>query len=288
MNMSAPSQTNQPPKRRRFIRVLMRLMGAILLGLILVVVVSFWLSRQKPDYIEQTQQRVAALTSKQRRTLGRNLQNRIIRELSSPFSSSSGSPDKASNHPTDSNAAALAAAVLTGGIGEIRKVSVTMLELNAWLETELDAWLANQEITPPQGVTEPGVSLVNGQIVLHFLYQWRDYNQYVSFFLKTRIEEEGSAEVRVNSVRAGNMPLPTGAVKTAVGQSNDPQSKLAELRKSLDGKRFDPIIPIDGDHGARRGRVVNIQLEKDQIILSVLIEKNTPKNKTKSAHAPQQ
>jgi len=266
-------QSAQPAKRGGFWRFLWRTLTVLVILVAVGGSLAYWQSRRAPEHAFRIAELKQSVTPGEYEALGRGLKNRLARELSNPFSSgrvsgSPGQPGQASPRPLPMD--------LTGGIDEIRKVKVSLLELNAWMDVELKDWLANQSMPLPDGVSKPGMWIVGKQLVLYFQHHWHNQVQHVSLYVEIKLRDDGRAAMRVDRMQLGELGISGGLAKAAIGNPDDPDSELSRIREALDGKIFDPVIPIDGDKGARRGRVVGVNILDSGVEMSVLIERNVP------------
>jgi len=178
--------------------------------------------------------------------------------------------------------------------GRTRRIRLSTDELNAWLATRLDIWLANQGRSLPEGIGRVMVATQDGRPVLAFAYHGGEASQaanrdgettaaprapdepyIISLGLEPAIESSGQARLRLSAIRLGQLPVPRSWAMArleqrleAGGDPDDAQRVLAILT----GEPFDPRFRLD----SRAARVVGIHVHDAAITLTIRHEPAEP------------
>jgi len=162
-----------------------------------------------------------------------------------------------------------------------RDLSVGVADVNIWLATKLDAWLANQGSTMPKIVSDPRVWIEEEQIVLsaRVLLPGANIDGVVSFGLEAQMREDGQIAMKIAKVRTGKLRVPTGVVADQLKEEfkNAQAGAVQMIGKAFDGMTLDPVFPDGGDKN-RSTRVVDFKIHPDRVDLKI---RNGPKDKMK-------
>lgn len=154
----------------------------------------------------------------------------------------------------------------------VRTIRLSFEEANAWLSTRLYDWLANQNRQMPPGVADPMLAASGDSLVAAFQYQNAEINQVFSVFLSLEFLENGQAVLSIDGIRGGRLPLPTQSVLERLPGENENTGQPNQALAVLMGEQpFDPILPIDG---ARRARIIGMEVDDDGVALIVQAEPN--------------
>jgi len=149
-----------------------------------------------------------------------------------------------------------------------RTISVTLEEANAWLATRADAWLRNQGLAMPPGVSEPMISVEDGNLVAAFRLQRGRIDRPISMVLDVAILPDGQARTRLLEMRGGELPLPVNKLADRFKEQASPRQRemIEKAMQLYDGHTFDPIFELDAK---RDLRVTNLQLSRSSVELTV-------------------
>lgn len=144
-------------------------------------------------------------------------------------------------------------------------------DVNAWLQTRLQDWLANQGLHLPRQVSDPMITIENGKPVVAFELHARHIDNVISVVLDPHLTAGGRLSVRVDSIRGGRLPMPADqliakARKLAPGHDADINRALSILEG---GKTFEPVVKLD----SRQVRLVALAIHKNSIDLTIRHEK---------------
>lgn len=148
-------------------------------------------------------------------------------------------------------------------------IRMSVDEINAWLTTELDAWLGYKGYQMPAEIRKPTFALQAGKMMVGFEAEARGVSQVFTSEVGLSIDDDGRAEFRLEGVRAGRLSLPgavTGAAASAVSGQSD---KVAQWLSKLEGKSFEPMFPVDP---MVKARVLDYQVENDGVTFLVRLE----------------
>ncbi|MEX0774711.1 MAG: hypothetical protein WD042_03235 [Phycisphaeraceae bacterium] len=177
-----------------------------------------------------------------------------------------------------------AAAALNDGLG-VRQFHVEADEFNAWLETRLPQFLANQNVKLPANMTQPMVAVVDGNIMLAFKYDSERISQVVSLHLKPSItvppggsKERPQLVLKLDAIRAGRLPFPVDSLVRGLRDSKksadgklDPTAATHQLANALEGKAIDPVMSVPSDR-TRQIRLLAMDLTKNGADITVRLE----------------
>ena len=163
-----------------------------------------------------------------------------------------------------------------------RTLELTYEQINAWLSQRLEPWLANQGASMPEAIRAPMLTERDGRLVLAFRAETPELNQVVSIFFDIELTDDGRARLHIRRILGGELPMPVDTILQRVAQQASQGSErrhsqaVRTLRRVLDGQSFTPIIPIDRQ---RRGRLIDLAVEDDRLLLTVRVEKRPRANR---------
>ncbi|MEE9212741.1 MAG: hypothetical protein V3U29_08820 [Phycisphaeraceae bacterium] len=229
--------------------------------------VGYWLWQSEPAYVTRTRALLQSKSHGELEQMASSLENRIVSELTSI------SPTSGTGSSTHSNAAVTATleSRITGDAGDVRTISVSLDEVNAWMAVKLNAWLANQHKTLPDEITEPMVAVRDDKLVLAFRYVSDRLDQVVSLDFTVELQDGQEATIKLLGIRGGKLPLPAGTAAKLMPKTadSDQQGVIEKLAKAFDGMSFDPVANIDA---SRKARVIGLALRPDGLDVTVRVE----------------
>jgi len=235
-------------------------LAAVLL-LIAIVGVGYLVGKRlwqtKPTYWETNRAFVQATPPETLEVLADNAFNRILSELSQ---SRGYAPQGIPNWQPISDDA----------LG-VRVIRMTFDEANAWLAERLDDWLEQQERDMPAGLSNPMLASDDGRLIAAFRIERSDIDQIISVALSMKFLDNGQATMSIDHIWGGSLSIPVGMVMDRLpgGAGNQDSQAVAVL---MGQQAFDPILPIDG---ARRARIIGIEVDETGVGLVVQAEPNT-------------
>jgi hypothetical protein len=283
-----PSPPSQRPRQKRLFGCMgctgcLTTLGILVLVLAVVAGYCYWLWSSPPGYWTQRQALKRQVSEAERTQAAENLEKRYWRMLSytgpdepDGDGGSIPNPGHAPNPAGNPNAATGPA---SQGYG-LRLLIVSVDEANAWLDTKLQPWLANQSgwlkknnLRWPPEVSEPMVAIEDGAIVLAFRYTGKDFTQIISVVGDVSVPADGKIKFQVKSIRGGDLPLPA---KTMTSQMRDRVDKarrqmLDQIASTFDGKTFDAAWPHPMDD-RQRVKLLGLRVRKDDVAIEIRIE----------------
>jgi len=216
--------------------------------LLLVVVLAlgggwaYWLWRSEPAYWQQRRSFFEQHTAQQRMVLAESVEQRILATLSDVSIAAVDESEDAADKGT---------------------VFLTIDEINAWVDQRLYDWAANQGSTIPDFITEPMLAIVDGELVIAFLYDSPSIRQIFSIECDVLLEDD-RAVIKVLSVSGGRLQIPAvQAASKAVGRVQGQESEMAQMTdritEAFDGLAFDPILKL----GQQKVLLKAFELEPD-------------------------
>lgn len=293
--------------------------GAVLLvGLALLTAaagVAYWLWSSEPAYVAENRAFLQSQSPAELERVATALENRISRQLTElpPAAASrsatrvaergakrdgSAAPiDASRTHSTDDTDASVQPgndddaptsfeelqqlARQTG----TREIEMTVGEVNAWLATRSEKWLANEGLSMPEQISDPMIAIEGQRVVVGFHFSEGDFSQWVSLSLDVDTSTTGQATVRLAGVRGGRLPLPAKRAlergEEGLADRVDKQT-LQEARAALDGKTVDARFRLD----QRLATLVDFEAKGNKVILTVRVEPMTQENAEAAEGAP--
>jgi len=268
MPQEIPPQSSAAPRRRSLKRV--GCVGVLLLVVTILIAAvgigrSLWQSEPKywvlnQWFLEQTPQPELA-----------GMADRVFNRALSELSGSSGYKpvEQSGDHPSSDDAP------------RVRTIRVDFNEANAWLDQKLGDWMLNQGRTMPPGVSTPMIASHGDQLAIAFRYESEEIAKVFSVFLSLKFVEDEQATLQIEGVRGGRLPIPVDMVidqlPSAEGDdynaSPGPPGLLGML---LEGRPFDPILPIDG---TRQARIIGLSVDDTGLMLTLEAEPSRSKDK---------
>lgn len=271
----AEAAATPDPTGRRWLtwrKVILLVIGGICLLGVAGAVGGYWLLQATPVYWQQRQQYLTSLSLQDLKREAESLERRILNELSYV---SSGSPLEGEGTQQNAQGAGQDSDVAIPH--EPRTVSLTINEVNAWMAKRLKSWMKNQQMHIPKGVTDPMVAVQDEHLVLAFQFDSGELSSVISLLFTVEIQDNHEAQIKLNKMRGGRLPLPTGIVHRlgTAGTSAKHQQQIASLAEAFDGMTFDPVMRFD----QQQIRVLAIGLHPDRIDLTIQAEevKKPPK-----------
>ena len=242
--------------KRRFRCTALLVFFIALLGAAGGVIYHLW--HAVPAYWIENRQFLAGLTTEQRDQVATSLQNRVISVYGDWDSYT---PEPAAGHGS------------VGSGTRLCTITVGYQEVNTWLDKELAAWLAFQNLKLPAQISNLMVTDHHGKPLIAFRFKISEYDQVISVILNLRSLPSGKAVVRIEGVRSGGLPIPASTVSEWI------QTKLAKAGKGgplehlsviLKGEQFDPFLrPADASHNMR---LIGLRSVKDGLIMTIRAE----------------
>lgn len=145
-------------------------------------------------------------------------------------------------------------------------VTVGVDELNDWLDTRLEEWLANQGQAMPSDWSTPTVWVEDGMPVVAASMS----GQVFSARLDLQMQPDGKAVFRIDSIQGGQIPLPvTELIKENAKELRARGATEAAAADVLAGMPFDPAVQIDE---ARRARLVGFETRANELVARIRAE----------------
>lgn len=152
-----------------------------------------------------------------------------------------------------------------GAPGEPWRVSLKSADANAWLNTRLEMWIANQyeEAPWPEQVSEVQVHFGEGDVLVGARLATSDGPRYLSARIRPRLEADGSLWIPAHWVYVGRLGIPAEPVLHQAWQDGlevIPESvrDLPETRALFEALRGRAPIVRDAAVRLGDGRVVRL------------------------------
>ena len=229
------------------------LIKTILITICLLAVVAtygWWQLNRTPSYVVEYREAMTAIDPTNLLVLAENVQNRVPTKLTGTGDPQSGN-----------------------GI-ELKTITLTLEEINAWLVVKLPAWLENQlNLSVPPHVIETGMAIHRQQPLFFLSFENEGKVQIVTALFSLTILESGMARLQLQQVRLGNLPLPLSLARAALEEQGGPNgSPLTQtFHKLLAGIKFPPVhaFPLD----VRQGRLMAVRIHPDKVEFEVQVER---------------
>lgn len=166
-----------------------------------------------------------------------------------------------------------------------REIEMTVGEVNAWLATRSEKWLANEGLSTPEQINDPMIAIEGERVVIGFHFSEGDFSQWVSLSLDVDTSSTGQATVRLAGVRGGRLPLPA---KRALERGEEEladrvgRQTWQEARAALDGQTVDARFRLD----QRLATLVDFEAKGNKVLLTVRVEPMTQENAEAAEGAP--
>lgn len=272
-----PTPTPRWPRRRCGGHLLTKLAVAASVVVLLVIAalsiaggVGYWMWSSEPDYWQARNAQLESVPEPQLRQQAEDLEQRVVGTLTAVHP-----PTHEPMQPTpagDTAATVPPDATNTAGGADVRTITMSFDDVNAWLATRLDGWLANQgEELPPQ-VSRFMLTAEGDDLVLAFLVDSPQVRQVVSVIFNVQVLRGGQARLRVVEVRGGTLPMPVDALMTQLEEqapTGVDDEAVARLARALDGETFDPLHEIDK---ARQARLLALDVSPTGLTATVRVE----------------
>ncbi len=257
-------------------RFIWRSVVVVALLAIIGVVVGFFLLRSEPSHWAERQQRRATVPQADRNTQAQSLEARFTALLS--YTNPTGDPG-IKFLPDSASTGAVTGVSTPGqpddGLG-LRSISVSTDEVNAWLETRLPEWLANQNVTLPAEVQDPMFAVRDGLVILAFRYETQRVSQVVSMSFRPELIGQDTQNPQLvfalAGVSGGKLPFPSGTLVSRLEEqaSTAKNEALTRVADAMAGRPFEPVMPLAD--GKRQVRLINYTLGDDTTELTVRLE----------------
>ncbi len=256
-------------------------LGVLLVLVALVVGRGYWLWRSPPVYWQDHQQYLQRTTVQERLALAQSVERRILEEFNAvPVNSPASSNTSNVSNVSQGNDA------VTALIGTVqphvtKTVSLSIEEVNAWIDQRLKDWASNQGTSIPEYVTDPMVAIEGDNLVIAFKFDKPNLKQVVSAVTRIEIDKSqndqaGQARIRIVKIKGGRLRIP--AVKTlsqAVEKQAKSSSELADMASKItetfDGQIFDPVLKLNN----QKIRIVSLQLKHEPRGIELSIKRDT-------------
>jgi len=156
----------------------------------------------------------------------------------------------------------------------VRSETFTEREINAWLTRMMPDWLANQNIQMPRQIHDPMVALRGDRLIFAFDYAADRINQVVSLHTRLELRPNGKAQLHIDSVTGGRLPLPASELIEKVKAQSRTRGGgdwFGDLYQVLDGQTFDPVWPHPGHEGMQL-RLTNLEFGNGKVTLTATPE----------------
>ena len=163
------------------------------------------------------------------------------------------------------------------GEPDVRILTASYREINAWLETELTTWLKKNKQNLPDQIQNPMVATAGRRLIIAFRFDTPELSPIVSLSFNVRTlgnPDQPQLEVKLGRVHAGRIPVPVRAVTKHL-RKHESRPKVRALFEQIvaayDGSIFDPItlVPNQKRHVVR---LLEFSLGDDTIQVAVQIE----------------
>ncbi|MEM6459335.1 MAG: hypothetical protein AAF710_08105 [Planctomycetota bacterium] len=160
-----------------------------------------------------------------------------------------------------------------GDTDGVRTLELSYDDLNAWLATQLPAWLANQNLAPPDGLGRVFVTEREGRMVLAAEADLPRLGRRVVSLDFALVDAEGNrpAALALASFRVGRQPLPRGVLLGALADDPTLRGLLPTdtMDRLGDGEPVPlPPLPVD-DY--RDAQVLGLDVRLDAATLTVRV-----------------
>ncbi|MEM1354200.1 MAG: hypothetical protein AAGC44_10780 [Planctomycetota bacterium] len=230
-----------------------------LMALVLVAVLITGYLYQRagaaPEMWTKERSRISAMAPSQQQTVTERLRNRLINEWTAAEPSSE-------FIKTDSGSI----------FGQRRRFAIPYNELNVWLHVEGRALLENLGITLPARVQHAMVSgTADGNLVFAVEDDPGSGGRVYTLTFKIDIADDGTVTSRLISAEAGRLSLPPETAARLLASSNSTSPDVENLLNDM--MTGNPVPPRDltidpGAEGARDGRIVGLEVDEQQIIVT--------------------
>jgi len=238
-----------------------RLQLVLLVGMALLCSaggVGYWLWSIEPEHWTDNQAFLESHSEDEIQDLAAKAEQRFT-ELSNFFQSEpliqpTGNRTQARHNKADSgsdNTALPDAAQADPNRPITRSMAFTTQEINAWLNQRAPDWLANRGTPMPANVSRPMVAIQGEQMVAAFKYSSPEVEQVVSMFFDVKIDEQGKAQLKLNRIQGGNLPLPVEKLSQRLAGGDDASESVKKLAAMFEGQAFDPVWDVDKTRQAR-------------------------------------
>jgi len=265
--------------------------------------VAYWLWINEPAYVAENREFLQSRSGEELERMAAALENRISRQLTelptpaapTPVAGTARGDGPGPQADANDTASPLAGeehgptsfeelqqlAKQTG----TREIEMSVQELNAWLTTRSEKWLANEGLSMPEQVSEPMVAIEGEQVVVGFNFSEGDFSQWVSLSLDVDASTTGQATVRLAGVRGGRLPLPAKRAlengESKLADRVDPET-LKQVQDALQGKTVEARIQLD----QRLATLVDFKAQGQKVTLTLRVEPMTEDNAKAAEGAP--
>ena len=249
--------------------------GVVILAILAVTLaagVGYWMWNSTPDYWEANQQALASTTREQQERMADDAFNRLTSTFTAARGESrSAGPPAAGAQSGELQASADQATTATEASPD-RTVKLTYNEVNAWLATRLEDWLANQGTSLPKEVRDFMIAKEGDNLVAAFQFDTPQLQQVVSLVLDVAMTPEGLMRVAVVRVRGGTLPLPIEELLQGIREGSPDavsEEDFDRLAGALDGQTFEPEFKIDG---SRTARITHFKMLDDGVEVTARVQ----------------
>ncbi len=151
-------------------------------------------------------------------------------------------------------------------------ITLTNDQLAAVVQTRMGQWMDDRGYVKPAEITNPMVTVDDGNLVMAFQFQIGRFTQIVSGKFGLTIQNDGMAELSMKRFLVGKLPVPTDAIGEHLRKKTggDPRAaQVGEWLEKLQHMEFKPVIELDH---RRRARVQNYKLLDHGLELTVRIQ----------------
>lgn len=259
------------------------LAGGLAAAGLAVMIYLIWLWKTPPPHWQQRQRWRQQTPLEERQALAIELEKRILRHL---FPNTSvppvgTGPRSAASFPHSSPLPPPSRTTI-GAEEKVEEITLRVEEINAWLETRLPEFLANQNISVPQGVSDPMIAIEDDQLLLAFRYTSPKLSQVFTLRLRPEMvfsppERKATTSLvgpllrlQLERLEGGQLPLPTELVQEAMRRTDSPRATQAILA-ILNGQTIEPVAPLPGER-RRQLRLLDCSLSPEAIRLKIKLE----------------
>ena len=239
--MGRPDKSTQEPKRRR-----VSLGRVVLVAVILACLAGLWVvwqwRRKPPCWSEHD--RLQQMSAETLDRMAEQIERRTLREVSQIGR--------------------------VGGDGDTATVEFPFDQTNAWLMVRMKDWALHQSVSLPKPLGDLVVASDGDKPVVAFELKTEEVDQVFSIGFDVRLPAPGKVTASIDSVHAGRLPIPVGAVLEHLRKSV-PRDAIEPMAKLLAGETFDAVFDHPG-HEGKRLRVVGFEVKPDAVAVTLEAE----------------
>lgn len=244
---SGETPTPKPRRRRRWVRIVLLL----LLIPVLALGVAIYLLRSEPEHWRRREAFRESTTPAEREAIVQDVRLRLD-DLSSIGIEDGRDPSEVR-------------------IDKVVQVVVSEPEINALIESQLQAWMDDRGYVMPNEVRDPMVAIEQPQLVMAFEVAVSGYSQILSAYFDVEMLDDGQAEMKLDAFEAGQLPVPSQQLGKWLRRQSGSESlaQAGEWLSKLDSLQFKPVIELEH---RRRARIEAFDVLSDGVELTVRVQ----------------